>query len=431
MPTAMPQLDVNTCSAWTENDRNLYNAYSFWLAKTQVTRRSTWLTFSRLIKKKKWKPNHGPVMRGVRVNFSPHLRQFATPVLLSQNPVEDVMNVTETTADAPLYWQEFGSPTFNFFPSFTDFLDHITDTGNDIMEKVERFEEIFYRGMIFHMAPFVYVAQEKTMLKVPMASFNGLSQLDATKGKTTADLANLIALHGGNATHLTLAALNASVTKLSVNEGIPFFGGADTQTGDNKPMEGKYLLITHEEAWDQFTFDPWLLQAKNCNLDIVHDQFRGSIFGRITSRMESLPMFMKDNGTFVAPEVRVSDPADLTGADGETQPNPEYADPAQSPWAWSYIAGDVGYEGIEAGPPPAAFTKDTPPKNFPGMQWNGEVNLTKNFLLECPDPVTGEIRYKTNDKGRYIKYESTLHVGIFPRQRRSIIPILHKRKQGQ
>src|ERR1044072_4269338 len=101
MPFAIPSLDNNTCAAWTENDRNMYNAYSFFLAKMQVSRRPNWMTFSRLVKKKAWTPNHGPTMRGVRVNFSPHLRQFATPALLTSQPVEDVMNVTETTADAP------------------------------------------------------------------------------------------------------------------------------------------------------------------------------------------------------------------------------------------------------------------------------------------------------------------------------------------
>jgi hypothetical protein len=64
------------------------------------------------------------------------------------------------------------------------------------------------------------------------------------------------------------------------------------------------------------------------------------------------------------------------------------------------------------------------------MQWNGEVYLNKDFLIDCVDPVTGVVRQRTNSKGRYIRYESTLTMGLFPRQRRWVIPILHKRKQG-
>jgi hypothetical protein len=171
-----------------------------------------------------------------------------------------------------------------------------------------------------------------------------------------------------------------------------------------------------------------LQQHKNCDLDVVNGTFRGSLFGRLTAKLEHLPMYMKNTGIFEEPELRVG--TNVTLNEGETLPNPDYAEIDNSPWAISFISGRPGYESISSGPPPSAFTKDTPPHNFPGMKWNGEVYLTKDFLLECVDPVTGAVRTKTNSKGRYLRYESTLNLGIFPKQRRSIIPILHKRKQG-
>ena len=429
MPTAVPSIDNSACAEWTENDRNMYNSYSFWLAKTQVERRDTWMTFKKLTKNRPWKPNMGPVMRGVRRNASPHLRQFAFPNPLTSQPLSDIMNVTETTTDAILYWQEFESPSMYFLPSFQDFLDHVSDTGEDIMEKVERYEEMFLRGMMFHMSPGFYVAEGNSATFIPTTPFDGLTLLNpATMGKTTSLLADVINDRGGAMSHLTLASLAKMHTNMSVSMGIPGFQSSFTPTGDNKGLAGKYALITHEEAWDQFTFDPYLQQHKNCDLDVVNGSFQGSIFGRITSKLESLPMYMKADGTFANPEIRVDNNVALN--DNETIPSPTYAEIANSPYAWSFLCGNPGYESISSGPPPAAFTKDTPPHNFPGMKWNGEVYLTKDFLLECVDPVTGAVRTKTNSKGRYLRYESTLTMGIFPRQRRSIIPILHKRKQG-
>jgi hypothetical protein len=381
MPYALPAIDASTCSQWTEQDINLYNKYSFYLAKTQVERRSKWMTFQKLVKgKKKWTPNMGPIMRGVRTNMSPHLRQQVTPRPLTAQPKADYNNITETTTDAILFWQEFESPSMYFLPSFQDFLDHISDVGEDMMEKVERFEELFYRTMMFHMSPFLFVACGNTVELVNITPYNGLTELDiTTMGKTTNIMKAQIEAYMGKMSHLTLASLASAHTKMSVNLGVPFFKGSDVASGDSKPLEGKYLLITGEEAWDQFTFDPYVAANKNCSLDIVHDQYRGDLFGRIVGRLESLPMHFQAGGTQVAPEIRVDDNA-LTLNEAETIPNPSYAnindpianDPtACSPYAISWLAGSIGYDALEVGPPPAAFTSNKMPHNFPAdaMEW--------------------------------------------------------------
>lgn len=427
MPSEMPAIDANSCGDWTENDKDMYKKYPFWLAQTQVERRKTWLTFKKLTKKRNWKPNMGSTMRGVRKNPSPHIRQFAFPNPLTERPTTDYVNVTETATDAILYWHEFESPVFYFLPSFTDFLDHVSDTGEDLMEKIERYEELFTRGMMFHMCPFMFVAQGNTVALVNTTPFDGLTLFDpATMGKSTAVLAGILANEGATATHLTMPALSVAMTKMSVNLGIPPFSGNGMPAGDNEALSQKYALITHEEAWTQFSFDPYLQQHKNCDLDVVNGAFRGSLFGRMTAKLESLPMFMKNDASFAEPETRVDNNLNLN--QGETVPNPDYAEIVNSPWAISFLAGGQGYEEIDSGPPPSVFTKETPPDGFQGMKWNGEVYLTRNFLLECTD-AAGNVKYKSNDRGRYVRYQADLTLGIFPKQRRNIIPILHKRKQ--
>lgn len=423
----MPEIDQDACRGWSENDIDLYNSYSFFLAKTQVERRKTWPTFGKLTRKKPWTRNHGPIMRGVRKNPSPHVRQQVNPNPLTSNPKVDINNLTETKTDTILYWQDFESPVLNWLPSFNDFLDHVSEFGEDMMEKVDRFEELFYRTMMFHMSPFMFICKENSVELVETTPFAGTSVLGANDGKSAAVLAGLIAAHGATASHLNMRALAHALTKMSINLGVPPFSGSGLPSGDNKGIDQKYLLITHEEAWTQFSFDPYLQTHKNCDLDVIYGQFQGSLFGRMTGRLEDKPMFLKADGTMPAPETRVE--TDVALNQGETVPNPTYTDVDQSPWAISWIAGQIGYDAIEIGPPPAAFTGNKPPHNFPGMQWNGEVYLTKNFLLECVDPTTGEVRPKLNSKGRYLRYEATAAMGVFPRQRRNLIPILHKRKQ--
>jgi hypothetical protein len=428
MPQPMPQIDQDACSGWSENDTALYNAYSFFLAKTQVERRKTWPTFGKFTKKKPWTRNHGPIMRGVRKNPSPIVRQQVNPRPLTDlTPLVDTINLTETKRDAILYWQDFQTPALSWLPSFNDFLDHVTEFGTDMMEKIELYEEQFLRTMMFHMSPFMFIAGENQMTLVNTTPFQGTTVLGANDGKSAAVMAGLIAQYGGEMSHLTMRALAHGLTQLSVNLGIVPFAGTGLPAGDNKALDQKYCLVTGEEAWTQFSFDPYLQNYKNCNLDVVNGSFQGNLFGRMTSKLESLPMHFKTAGTQASPETRVENDANYN--QGETLPNPDYTSIATSPYAISWFMGDIGYDQIEVGPPPAAFTGNKAPHNFPAMQWNGEVYLTKQFLLECVDPATGLTRYQQNSKGRWLRYEGSATMGIFPRQPRNVIPILHKRKQ--
>lgn len=430
MAVAVPALDQDTCSEYTELQRDIYNTYPFWLAKTQVERRKTWSTFSKLTKKRPWKPNMGPVMKGIRKNPSPHLRQFVDPMPLNRTPLEDIVRVTETASQSILYWQDFASPALDFLPDFQDFMSHTMDHGEDLLEKIDRFEELFYRGYMFHASPFVFIAEGNSMRLVPVAPFIEQAGLRRSEGvyKSTAILLNLINAYAGNMSHLTLASLASGLDKMSVNLGIPPFSGSGLPAGDDKALDERYCLVTGGEAWNQFSFDPYLQQHKNCDLDVVNGSFKGSIFGRITSKLESLPLHMKADGTFAEPELEVV--GNDAGNENEPIPNPEYAEIENSEFAISYMFGKFGYESITVGAPPSAFTGDKPPRNFPAMKWNGEVYLTKDFLIECPDPVTGEVRPRTNSKGRKVRHEGTLAMGCFPLQRRNVIPIIHKRRQG-
>lgn len=425
--TTMPAIDINACSGWTENQIDLYNALPFYLAKMQTERRKTWTLWSRFTKKRRWTPNSGDTLKAVKPEPSPHLRQFAFPNPLKNVPKKDVMNVRERKEEAQIYRHRFESPALYFYPSFNDFMDHVDDTGNDIMEKIERYEDIFIRGNIYHMCPFAFAATGNSVKLINTNPWKGTGTFaPATDGKTTAIVQNIISQV---TSHLTLPALNHALSIMETELRIPFFSGSGLPKED-APLNGMFCLVTSSEAYNQFTFDPYLQQNKNCDLDVINDSYRGKFFGRITSRLEDLPIRCTLDGTYPAPEVRVEGGSPLN--EGETLPNPTYAglENNQSPIEVGWMVGSTGYESIDVGPPPAKFTGDSPPHNFPKMFWNGEVKITKQKLVPCIDSDTGQTIYETNVYGEYLWFISQVALGVLPNQRRNVIPIFYKRKRG-
>lgn len=421
---AVPSIDISHCHGWTEQDVNLYNSLPFYFAKMQVERRAEWMTWGPLVGRMRWTPNMGPIMRGVRKEPSPHLRQFAMPNEISVAPKVDIMDVREVTVDAQVRRQRFRSPVLTFVPDFRDFMtNHVESNRVDIMEKMERFEDIFIRSNIFHQAPFTFVPDGAGAATVAGGNWDGLGNFDpAADGKTTGFLQNVVSQIGqpGN---LNLTSLNFMLNILETDMRVPSFMGSDLPK-ENVGLTGKYCLICSTEAYNQFTFDPYLQAQKNCSLDVVHKLYKGDFFGRITAKLEDMPLRFKNDGTFPAPEIRTSE--------GESLPNPEYVsmDPTNgSPNEVAFIVGRKGYDAIEVGPPPKAFTSGEAPPEFQKMFWNGEVRLTKKFLVPCTDEEGNQIQ-DMNEYGEFLKFIAQATYGIVGKQRRNIIPIVFKRKRG-
>ena len=63
------------------------------------------------------------------------------------------------------------------------------------------------------------------------------------------------------------------------------------------------------------------------------------------------------------------------------------------------------------------------------MFWNGEVKLTKRFLIPCIDDA-GNTVWEANTYGEFIKFIAQATYGIIGKNRRNIIPFVYKRKRG-
>lgn len=432
--TSIPAIDANVCSGWTEQQIDLYNKLPFYLAKMQVDYRSYWATWNKFVGSRKWQRNMGDTLKAVTKEPSPHLRQTARPAVLSSAPKKDVVDVRERTAQAQVRRQRFESLNLNFIPDFQDFMtDHVDAAGQDILEKQTRFEDLFYRTQIFEQSPKTVAANSGLgLVAAPQgacteATVAGVTTTTGATGKSSAWMQTQIAALGANA-GLGFNALNQILVAAENDERIRPFTGNDIAQQD-KGMTGKFVLVCSSELFNSFTFDPYLQANKNCDLDVVNGRFQGSLFGRITCIMEDLPYRITENGTFVAPEIRILDP----NADnyGESIPNPYYygLDDTASPYEWAYLVGAEGYENIEVGPPPSQFASSGMPKGFGKMFWNGEIMMTKNILVPCPTDDNANA-VEMNNYGEYLRFISQCVYGILGKQKRNIIPILFKRSRG-
>ena len=424
MPTAVPAIDENACADWTEQDRDLYNALPYYHVGVQLEEKKTWSTFSRFTTPIPWKRNMGNTMRAVSKEHSPHIRQFALPNPITSMPMKDVIDTRETTEDAVISRHRFETPVFNFLPEFKDFMnDNIAFHSKDMGEKIQRYEDVFLRSAMFHESPTVWLPGRASGEAMSAPITQGTltqAQIDAS-GKNTAFLAGILPEIGGTG-NLSMSTIALALEYLSTDmRALPFSGSMGESM--NELPEHKYALVCSGEAWTSFLFDPWLTQNKAIDLNVVTERFKGSLFGRVTCMLEDLPIRIAADGTFPQPEIRTA--GDNWDHD-MTMVSDEYKD---APYEVAFLIGKSSYKSITTGPPPSTFSSGAVPPNFAKMFWNGEVRLTKNFLIQCLNAAGQEV-WETNTYGEHVKYISQLALGYVALKRQWVLPIIFKRVRG-
>lgn len=424
----IPSINQNLCGDWTEEQVGLYNKLPFYLMEAESKHRKKWITYKPLLGTINWKANSGAVMRRVMPEPTPIMRQEAYPRLISQEPLTDVISYRERTSDTQLAWQDFESPHTSFLPEFQDFMRHIQKRIENINMQMTHFEDTFYRTMLLHYAPFVYICGVGLV-----AAPAGTPSPDGSTGKSNAWLQAQIAamLSSGQPGNLSFAnlwlAMNAGITEV----GMTPYEGNGKPSGDSNPLNEKYCLIAGEQEWNNFTNDPWVKENRPLSMDIVTGAFRGDFFGRIRQKIERWPLYYavdeEYSPSLPVPELTEEDP-DRPDY-GMTKPNPTYAKPANSPIGIAFLFGNSPADAVNPGPPPPEFTRDLDQGAAIKMNWNGKTYLTKNFLIPCAD-ANGTRVYKTNSHGRYIKAQGTLNLAISLINVRNVLPIIFKRQVG-
>ena len=417
----VPAIDQVTCSGWNEMERDLYNSLPYSMTEMQLKYFKTWDIWSKLTGSIKWTPNMGALMKRVSKEPSPHIRQFFFPQAVCSLPKKDVIMVRERSVEGAVSYHNFESPIMEFCPSFRDFLkDHVSRTVKDISEKMARANNIFIRGYIFHQSPYVMLANkvDGEVVAAPM----GNGDAAGLTGKSTAWLQSVLPLVG-NPGNLSVNTINLATNIMETDWRIPALEGSNAPTGDNA-VNGRYGLIQSGESFNQFIYDPWVLENIDINLNVITNGWKGDLFGRVMSKLEDMPLRIAADGTFPAPETVELNPDAFNY--GESIPNPAYVN---APFEVAFLMGyGKGYSTIEVGPPPKEFANGMP-DGFGKMFWNGELIITKNINVPCLDQDNNVVP-DTNKYGKYLQIISAATYGCIGEQKRSVLPIIFKRWRG-
>lgn len=433
----LPALDQNLCNVWAELDPNQYQKYAFYLVKAELEMRKRFQIWTNILSNTiPWTPNMATIMRTVLVEKSPILRQSARPNYVTVDPMTDIFNVRERTAETRLQWQDFESPHFSFLPSFQDFMQgNLVPTRQNIEEQVRIYEDLFYRTAIWDNSPNLYVCGNTGIVQAPTgvtASGNTLSS-----AKTPAWLYTNTMGQTGGVGYLTYQELFNAAQVFAQEVGATPHMGDGGPNGENQILDQKYLLVCSNEAWMQFTNDPWIKENRPLSMNIINNAFKGPLFDTIVARIEDKPLRFAVAADPALSDTPITEPAPDTVETnpnaqdyGRTKPNPAYTKLDQAEYEVAWLIGGKHYRRVQTGPPPEVFAGSVDdPSKIAGMNWNGKIYATRNFLIPCKDSA-GNVQQKLNDRGRYVRFQGSLALGILAQHPFNIMPIIFRRRRG-
>ena len=262
-----------------------------------------------------------------------------------------------------------------------------------------------------------------------MGNVNG----NAANSKTAAWLVAMTqgagAGQNGVVQSLTLKDCYRAFTCLQEDNKAPAFDGVKNMPKENEGLKGKYVLYISSEVWLNFTWDPDVTALKSLNLDLLFNDFKGSLFGFLTCKIKSYPIryniinIVDGAGNVLWAAGMPIDPEIFDPTDNKWKPNPYYTSLVTAPYEIEWILGDYYCRTIKVGPPPKEFaTPNMSAQKFYSLKWNGEVRLTDQVLITNVD---GTI--ELNTYGENLRFQSKLTHGILMGERRNAFPIIQKR----
>ena len=416
---------------------NLFAQLPFYLVHNEIQQYAGWNEFDQLYGSIPWQENMGSVMEAVTPQRSPVGRSlfFPNPITTASN--KDLYQVTESNEQAILYKHKYGSFVFNFIPSFQVFWDkYIKFNSDDIVKQIAVSNNQFIETQMLQNASYVYLCGTGLVGGAPIGAMN--VGLNAANSKTATWFVNTVLGTGGNSgaiQNLRLRDVYRAIMNLQDDLGAPSFSGAKNMPKDNEGLKGKYVLFCSSEDWFNFTFDPDILNKLQglapCDLNLVFNDFRGSLFGQITCKIKKYPIrFSAVNITDGAGNVLWAagfpiDPEIFDPIDNKWKPNPYYTSLVSAPYTIAWLMGDNYAKTLKVGPPPKEFaTKNMSGEKFYSLRWNGEVRLTDQLLITNAD---GSI--EMNDFGENLQLKGQLTHGYITTERRFAFPMFIARSR--
>lgn len=411
------QLPAQFANASVE-DNDRFQKLPFYLVKNEIRQYARWSIFDQLYGKIDWEPNMGNVMRGVTPQSSPVGQSFFFPNFVTVMPQKDMHEVTESVENEQVRWHRFESKQFSFVPSFNSFWrDHIQYADNDLAKHIQIANNNFIRTRMWSKSPYVWIAGVGLQAAPTVDLEPTLSALG------TKSLAWLQAILPTVKQSLTLRQIYSAALSLKQDLAAPPFEGVMNMPKENNNIAEKYVLILDDEAFSNFLFDNDVANLKSIQLDLLFNDFKGLLFGNITTKCEPFPLRFDINGNAVAPEIQDA----LTN---KRVPNPLYTTISQDPkvgcaYSVAWLLGADAYKTIKVGPPPKEFaTQSMKANKFYNLRWNGEISLTDQILITYPDGSIDLNRY-----GTQLQLISQLTLGVLGGEVRWAIPIIYARKR--
>lgn len=427
MATTYPSVDQNLTGQFPTLPSNWYSALPVYFAAFQTERSKRRRIFQDLVPGRfDWEPNMGPVMKRIAQEMPPMIRQSANPRFVQNTPLYDITATRERAHEVYVHRQRFRSAIFNFLPEWRDFKPHIDVNLAAVQDLVDDYYDLFLRTRMIAYAPYVYVCGVGLVANCPTGG-----DTDANGNWTPKKTATWWQSLTSNPAATTLSfaevfkALNFAEGRCSMTP----YSGSGLPSGNSSPLDSKFCLAVSPERWNQFVDDPWLKENRPLSMNIVNEQYRGDLFGRVTCRLEkfALRFLQAANGSLTepAPEEWSIDP-DRPENGNRPQQTEDYA--INSQWEVSLLLGGKFGSRMNVGAPPSAFTGTL--NAIKGMNWNGKAYMTNQFIVPALDSGGNVVNELASQWGENLIIQAQLAMGYAPDNAWNVLPIFGKRATG-
>lgn len=404
-------------------DLDRFNRLPVQVAQQTTKQLPMWTRWQTFLGSRPWSANQGDILQGVITEMPPVTKQNHTPNNITAPPKKTVVSHFERGNQARIKRHLFESPLMHFLSSFRDF------RKNQIPMAVKALNKIVGTGLDAFLRYQVLQQSPRIGIVNPVAGTNMIEGVafgeatDSSIPKTAAILANLATKIGPNTGFLDFRQICAFRQRCKDELGFVPWDGVPATPKENETMKGKFLLVGESLIYDGLQFDEHVLNFKDYAVNLINSPFRGIIQGNITFMEECFPHRFLEDGTFPEPELELAD--GVTYPTGNTQghetvPNPEYVN---APFGIAYFMGYQPYESIKVGPPPSEFAgKSISMGRYHSLNWNGEVRITDDVLVNYGNGVTD-----TNKYGEWLQLICDTVMGIIPNTPRFCLPVIYRR----